>query len=75
MVAKHRAVGCVCTVVLLNIRVVLHMLRLMGVLMLEVIHRWHPSPTSPINPAMLPLLMILVEHAAEEVLGWRMRVR
>ena len=74
MVPKYRAIGCVCWMVLLNIRVVLHMLRLVGVLMLEIVHRWHPSPTSSINPAMLPLLVILIEHAVE-VLCRRMRIR
>ena len=75
MVTKYRTIGCVCGMILLYVRMVLHMLRLVVILVLEVIHRRHPSPTSPISPAMLPLLMILVEHAAEEVLGWRMRVR
>jgi hypothetical protein len=41
---------------------------------LEIVHRWHPSPTSSINPAMLPLLVILIEHAVE-VLCRRMRIR
>jgi hypothetical protein len=74
MVAKYRAIGCMCGVVLLNIRVVLHVLGLVGILMLEVVHCRHPSPTSSIDPAMLPLLMVLIEHAVE-VLRWRMRIR
>jgi hypothetical protein len=74
MVPKYRAIGCVCGVFLLNIRVVLHMLRLVGVLMLEIVHGRHPSPTSSINTAMLPLLVILIEHAVE-VLCRRMRIR
>ena len=73
MVSKYRAIRCVCAVILLDVRVVLHVLSLVVVLMLEIVHRWHPSPTSSINPAMLPLLVILIEHAVE-ILCWRVRV-
>jgi hypothetical protein len=50
-------------VILLESRVVLGVLLLVTVLVLKVVHHWHPSSTWPtVDTAMLPLLVALIEH-------------
>jgi hypothetical protein len=73
MVTQHRAIGRVCGMILLDIRMVLHMLRLVGILMLVVVHRHPSAPRTPIDPAMLPLLVRLIEHTVE-ILCWRVGI-
>lgn len=63
MVAQSCPICRMCRMILLYICMMLGMLLMTALMLLKVVHQWHPSSTgSSIDAAMMPLLLALIIH-------------